>query len=79
MDLTILIVILLAGLLIKYLIDTINSLNDELKEIKSKCIVGNAGETFTIDTKRPTEKFNTELISSIKYFRDYFDDKKLYK
>lgn len=79
MDLTVLIVILLAGLLIKYLIDTINSLNDELKEIKSICIVKNKDEPFTVNTKKPTETFNTELINSIKYFRDYFDDKKLYK
>jgi len=75
MDLLLLIVILLAGLLIKYLIDTINSLNKELKEIKEKCISSN-GESFSINTKNPTELFNANLIQNLKYFRDYFENRK---
>jgi len=38
MDLLVLILILLSGYIIKYLIDTINSLNNEIREIKMKCI-----------------------------------------
>jgi len=67
MDLLLLIVIVLAGFLIKYLIDTINSLSKELKEIKEKCI-SNKGETFSINTKNPTESFNTDLIYKLKVF-----------
>jgi hypothetical protein len=38
MDLLVLILILLSGYIIKYLIDTINSLNNEIREIKMKCV-----------------------------------------
>jgi predicted PurR-regulated permease PerM len=78
MDLTILIVILLAGILIKYLIDIIKSLNDEIKEIKQKCIENNQAN-FQVNTKSPVEKFNSDLIKNIQYFRDYFDNQKTYK
>jgi hypothetical protein len=79
MDLIVLIVILLAGFLIKYLIDTINSLSNELKEIKNKCIAVNSNDNLNLTTNNPVESFNTELINSIKYFKNYFDNQKLYK
>jgi predicted PurR-regulated permease PerM len=79
MDLIVLIVVLLAGFLIKYLIDTINSLSNELKEIKNKCIAVNSNDNLNLTTNNPVESFNTELINSIKYFKNYFDNQKLYK
>ncbi len=79
MDLIVLIVILLAGLLIKYLIDTISSLTNELKEMKSKCIAVASNDTLSVNTNNPVETFNTELINNIKYFKNYFDSQKLYK
>jgi FtsZ-binding cell division protein ZapB len=79
MDLIVLIVILLAGFLIKYLIDTISLLTNELKEMKSKCITVSSNDTLSVNTKNPVETFNTELINNIKYFKDYFDSQKLYK
>jgi hypothetical protein len=78
MDLMLFVVILLSGLLIKYLIDIINSLNKEIKEIKDKCIA-NKGEKLIPNTKNPDELLKTDLISSIQYFKDYFDNKKTYK
>lgn len=79
MDLIVLIVILLAGFLIKYLVDTIASLSNELKEIKSKCIAVKPSDTLSANTSNPVEKFNTELINNIKYFQNYFDNQKSYK
>ena len=40
MDLFVLIIIIVFVFIIKYLIDTINSLNGEIREIKEKCIIG---------------------------------------
>jgi|688.fasta_scaffold142979_3 hypothetical protein len=79
MDLIVLIVILLAGFLIKYLIDTINSLSHELKEIKNKCIAVNPNDNLNLTTNNPVESFNTDLVNNIKYFKNYFNNQKLYK
>ena len=46
MDLLVLILILLSGYIIKYLIDTINTLNNEIREIKMKCISGDKDVKF---------------------------------
>ena len=78
MDLLVLILILLSGYIIKYLIDTINSLNNEIREIKIKCISANNDVIF--DSPKPTTKSydnenvaNAALIKNITYFKDYFD------
>jgi hypothetical protein len=89
MDLFVLIIIIVFVFIIKYLIDTINSLNGEIREIKDKCIIGSkaagaagaAGATdsaitFTKNTEKPYDKVNNELIKSIVYFKDYFDNNK---
>jgi hypothetical protein len=85
----VLIIIIVFVFIIKYLIDTINSLNGEIREIKDKCIIGSkaagaagaAGAadsaiTFTKNTEKPYDKVNNELIKSIVYFKDYFDNNK---
>jgi hypothetical protein len=50
MDLLVLILILLSGYIIKYLIDTINSLNNEIREIKMKCISPHNDVKFNNDS-----------------------------
>jgi len=75
MDLFAIIVILLAGYIIKYLIDTINSLNREINEIKDKCIKSSKNVVFKEKTEQPSIKINKELINSISYFKDFFDNK----
>ena len=74
MDLFVIIIILLSGYIIKYLIDTINSLNKEIKEIKMKCISKAKGTIkFETNVKDPSENFNDSLIKNIVYFKNYFD------
>ena len=74
MDLLVLILILLSGYIIKYLIDTINSLNNEIKEIKMKCISAKNDVKFeTTSIKNPTDNMNEALIKQISYFKNYFD------
>jgi len=102
MDLFVLIIIIVFVFIIKYLIDTINSLNGEIREIKEKCIIGSkttgaAGArgtegsggtssgasgtgateiTFTKNTEQPADNVNKELIKTLLYFKDYFDNDK---
>ena len=80
----VLLLILLSGYIIKYLIDTINTLNTEIREIKMKCISGNKDVKFDnkleFDNKLDTAanaaaSANDALIKNIAYFKDYFDDK----
>jgi hypothetical protein len=73
MDLLVLILILLSGYIIKYLIDTINSLNNEIKEIKMKCISTKNNLTFETSSKNPSDQINDALIKNIVYFKNYFD------
>jgi hypothetical protein len=87
-----LIIIIVFVFIIKYLIDTINSLNGEIREIKEKCIIGSkasgaggtrgasgagaTGITFTKNTEKPSDNVNNELIKTLVYFKDYFDNNK---
>ena len=80
MDLLVLILILLSGYIIKYLIDTINSLNNEIREIKMKCIstqnnvkFDNNSNTTTTDATKAANDAKATLIKNITYFKDYFD------
>ena len=87
MDLLVLILILLSGYIIKYLIDTINTLNNEIREIKMKCISAKSDVQFdtpptaTVAAAATATKYkspvanaaNDVLIKNITYFKDYFD------
>lgn len=81
MDLFVLIIIIVFVFIIKYLIDTINSLNGEIREIKDKCIgeSKNAGKDikFTKNTQKPYDNINNDIVKSIMYFKDYFDNKSI--
>ena len=63
MDLLVLILILLSGYIIKYLIDTINSLNNEIREIKMKCISANSDVSFDT-TPTPTPPLATQKAAT---------------
>jgi ribonuclease HII len=56
MDLLVLILILLSGYIIKYLIDTINTLNNEIREIKMKCISAKSDVQFDTPPTATTAK-----------------------
>jgi hypothetical protein len=79
MDLLVLILILLSGYIIKYLIDTINALNNEIREIKMKCISAKNDVQFDVASPSAsaaspiTNVANDALIKNITYFKDYFD------
>ena len=80
MDLLVLILILLSGYIIKYLIDTINTLNNEIREIKMKCISAKSDVQFDVDSAASaaspspiTNVANDALIKNITYFKAYFD------
>lgn len=72
MDLFVLIILLLAGFIIKYLIDVISSLSKEIKEIKNKCIMPSATKSLK-SSESPIEKMNNDVIKGISYFKNYFD------
>jgi len=77
MDLMILIVVLLGAFLLYYLIETIRSLHQEIKEIKTKCI--NNTDTDDIDIKfknntiDPVVGINRTFIKNMNYLKNYFD------
>lgn len=72
MDLFVLIILLLAGFIIKYLIDVISSLSKEIKEIKNKCIMPSANKSLK-SSESPIEKMNNDVKKSISYIKNYFD------
>ena len=72
MDLFALIILLLAGFIIKYLIDVISSLSKEIKEIKNKCIIPSATKSLK-SSKSPIEKMNNDFKKGISYIKNYFD------
>jgi hypothetical protein len=72
MDLFVLIILLLAGFIIKYLIDVISSLSKEIKEIKNKCIMPSATKSLK-SSETPIEKMNNDVKKGISYFKNYFD------
>jgi predicted PurR-regulated permease PerM len=72
MDLFVLIILLLAGFIIKYLIDVISSLSKEIKEIKNKCIMPSATNSLN-SSESPIEKINNDVKKGITYIKNYFD------
>lgn len=70
MDLLVLILILLSGYIIKYLIDTINSLNNEIREIKMKCISNDSNANAKADANANSKvkknvKFDTPSVKNV--------------
>jgi hypothetical protein len=75
MDLFTIIIIIVFVFIIKYLIDTINSLNLEIREIKEKCISNNKNTSFKSTTNVPKINMN-DIIKGITYFKNYVDEQK---
>lgn len=77
MDLMILIVVLLGAFLLYYLIETIRSLHQEIKEIKTKCIINTENNDneikFVKNTIDPMVGVNNSMVNGIKYLKNYFD------
>ena len=73
MDLLVLIIIVIAGLIIKYLIDVIANMGKEIREIKDKCIRhGSVKKLNNDDTYMPVKNLSKDIIKNISYFKDYF-------
>lgn len=69
------IIVFVAGFIIKYLIDIISSMNDELREIKRKCVFAPIKDNlrFKKFTKKPVDKINADITENMKYLKNYFD------
>jgi len=65
MDLMILIVVLLGAFLLYYLIETIRSLHQEIKD--------NKDIEFKTSTVDPMVGMNKSLINNMNYLKNYFD------
>lgn len=75
MDLFTIVIIIVFVFIIKYLIDTINSLNGEIREIKEKCIGNNKTTSFKENTNLP--KINMDdIIKGLTYFKNYVGEQK---
>lgn len=72
MDLTFLIICIILIYLIYYLVTCVQSLNNELKEVKNKCIKTKDNEQLLIDTPDPKEKLNNNTISGLEFIKKIF-------
>ena len=72
MDLTFLIICIILIYLIYYLVNCVQSLNNELKEFKNKCIKTKDDEQLLIDTPDPKEKLNNNTISALDFIKKIF-------
>jgi predicted PurR-regulated permease PerM len=75
MDLFTIIIIIVFIFIIKYLIDTINSLSKEIREIKEKCII-EKNTNFEKKTNMALPINTKDIIKGITYFKNYVDEKK---
>jgi predicted Holliday junction resolvase-like endonuclease len=75
MDLMVLIVIVIVGLLVYYLIDTIRSLQKEISEIKDKCITtkNSTSSDFTVTTADPIVNISENTINILKKMKDFYN------
>lgn len=73
MDLTLFIVVLMFFLLIYYLINTISSLQLEIRDIKTKCIQVNnlSNNSLLNDTPLVYDKIYTNLLETLKNIKNY--------
>ena len=72
MDLTFLIICIILIYLIYYLVTCVQSLNNELKEVKNKCMTTKDNEKLLIDTPDPKEKLNNNTISGLEFIKKIF-------
>lgn len=72
MDLTFFIICVILIYLIYYLINCIQSLNNELKEVKNKCIKTENDVPLDVNTPNVNDKLKEETVSLIDFLKKFF-------
>lgn len=72
MDLTFFIICVILIYLIYYLINCIQSLNNELKEVKNKCIKTENDVPLDVNTPNVNDTLRQETVTLIDYFKRFF-------
>ena len=73
MDLTFLIICLILIYLIYYLIGCIQSLNNELKEVKNKCVNVQSGEELKVNTGDISSELKDKTVSVLDLIKTIFN------
>lgn len=73
MDLTFLIICLILIYLIYYLIGCIQSLNNELKEVKNKCVNVKDGEELKVSTANVETDLKDKTVSALELIKKIFN------
>jgi uncharacterized protein YoxC len=72
MDLTFFIICVILIYLIYYLINCIQSLNNELKEVKNKCIKTENDVPLDVNTPNVNDTLRQETVTLIDYLKRFF-------
>lgn len=74
MDLILLIVLMIAGFLVYYLIDTVRLLQKEIREVKNKCITtrNSTLEDFKENTPDPLINIPNNIINTLNTMKTLF-------
>ena len=73
MDLTFFIICLILIYLIYYLIGCIQSLNNELKEVKNKCVDVKKGEEFKVNTENIESTLKEKTLTTLDLIKKLFN------
>tara|TARA_Y100000389_G_scaffold148841_1_gene148013 strand:- start:825 stop:1049 length:225 start_codon:yes stop_codon:yes gene_type:complete len=73
MDLTFFIICLILIYLIYYLIGCIQSLNNELKEVKNKCVDVKKGEELKVNTENVESTLKDKTLTTLDLIKKLFN------
>tara|TARA_B110000259_G_C14034473_1_gene408590 strand:- start:8511 stop:8735 length:225 start_codon:yes stop_codon:yes gene_type:complete len=73
MDLTFFIICLILIYLIYYLIGCIQSLNNELKEVKNKCVDVKKGEELKVNTENIESTLKDKTVTTLDLIKKLFN------
>ena len=73
MDLTFFIICLILIYLIYYLIGCIQSLNNELKEVKNKCVDVKKGEELKVNTENMESTLKDKTVTTLDLIKKLFN------
>jgi predicted membrane protein len=73
MDLTFFIICLILIYLIYYLIGCIQSLNNELKEVKNKCVNVKKGEELNVNTENVESALKEKTVTALDLIKKLFN------
>lgn len=73
MDLTFFIICLILIYLIHYLIGCIQSLNNELKEVKNKCVDVKKGEELKVNTENVESTLKDKTLTTLDFIKKLFN------